>query len=465
MRRSRRDAGSALLAAVAVALVLAGVAASTLTVVNSVNRETRGARDDLERSYLAESAAGFAEMSLLSGASGNLGSQNAPVSFGAGAYWTVANDNPDNTVTVTCTGVYNGGSRALAATYRLAPGVFDNAIFAGNSSNDPNYVMHFGGVGKQADQVNGDVYSGGDVEFVDDSSISGTARATGTVTGTSGQGGVTQSIPDLQAMQYDTSADVNVVNEFASAAYLSNAAGGTAWQVAESSAAHIFRRDPTDRASDTASTVKDDYFLEDPYEPVHTDSSSDGSDPYVVSLAGSNGNPGADGNEKIYYIDGNLWIHNRKTFSFRIDADDDLAVTFVVRGNIYISDNMFYGDKDKDGLALIAMKDPNVADSGNIYFGDPVFGTLEHMSAYMYAENDFLDNNLSASGSATVTIDGIMSAGNHVAINRDFGTQHSRLTMNFDDRVSNDALLLPGLPTGTAGGVTFLAWQPAAKGN
>jgi hypothetical protein len=53
---------------------------------------------------------------------------------------------------------------------------------------------------------------------------------------------------------------------------------------------------------------------------------------------------------------------------------------------------------------VIAIKDLGVRDSGNIYFGDPSFGTLERMDAFMYAENNFLDTNLSATGSARVTV-------------------------------------------------------------
>ena len=99
--------------------------------------------------------------------------------------------------------------------------------------------------------------------------------------------------------------------------------------------------------------------------------------------------------------------------------------------------------------------------SGNIYFGDPQFGTLEEMSAFMYAENDFLDNNLSASGSATVTVNGNMTAGNQVKINRDFGAQHSKLTVNFDKRLSAGDIVLPGLPraSGVGGSWVLAAWR------
>jgi hypothetical protein len=73
----------------------------------------------------------------------------------------------------------------------------------------------------------------------------------------------------------------------------------------------------------------------------------------------------------------------------------------------------------------------------------------------MYAENDFIDNNLSATGSARVTVNGNMTAGNQVRINRDWGTQHSKLTVNFDDRIWTGALDLPGLPTQSGAGATW----------
>jgi len=139
-------------------------------------------------------------------------------------------------------------------------------------------------------------------------------------------------------------------------------------------------------------------------------------------------------------------------------------VTFVVKGNIYFSDNMFYMNKQKDGVAFIAITDDDVEDSGNIYFGDPVFGTLEHMDAFMYAENNFYDNNLSASGSAEVTVVGNMTAGNQVAINRDWGDQHSKLTIEFDDRISAGELDLPGLPgvNSASEGYVVVSWREVA---
>ncbi len=113
---------------------------------------------------------------------------------------------------------------------------------------------------------------------------------------------------------------------------------------------------------------------------------------------------------------------------------------------------------------LIAIKDSAEPDSGNVYFGDPVYGTLEYMDAFMFAENNFLDTNLSASGSATVTVHGNMTAGNQVKIDRDFNGAHSKLTVDFDERIVNSSISLPGLPTATAGvaGWTMGSWREVA---
>lgn len=464
-RRARpsRERGTILLAALAVALILAALAASTLTIVHSSNVEAQGDRDELLRTSIAHSAAGFAELALLGGGDGDLGSEQAPVAFGEGTYWTDATENPDDTVTVVCNAAYRDISRSLTATYRRRRGPYDNAVFVGNDSGDPNYKLKFFGTGNEADKIVGDVYCGGDLLFTGQASIDGEARALGHLSGIKGTTGVAQTIPDLAAMEYEKIADVDVAASFASANYQSNAAGGKAWQVDESDPAHIFRKNPSDRDTEHKSTTKDDYFLEDPYETPHLDPKMDGSDPYVVTLSGAAAKPGSDGNGKIYYIDGNLWIHNHDAYSFRLAADGDLAVTIVVRGNIYISDNIYYDAKKNDGLALIAMKDSKVADSGNIYFGDPTFGTLEHMSAFLYAENDFFDSNLSTKGSKTITVDGLMSCGNQMEINRDHNGIHSRLVVDFDPRVSQGTITLPGLPGMDEPALLFLAWLGAAN--
>src|SRR6185369_2579836 len=113
MRRTSNEAGSTLVASIATAVVLAGLGVSLITVVRSGNLEIAQSRNDLQRLYLAESAARLAQNSLAVGGSGNFGSAVNPVAMGAGAYWTRATKNADQTIDVVANGVYGGGTRAV----------------------------------------------------------------------------------------------------------------------------------------------------------------------------------------------------------------------------------------------------------------------------------------------------------------------------------------------------------------
>jgi hypothetical protein len=465
---SRR--GTAAVLAIVAIVVLVGLCGAMLMIAMRSTDE-RGTWSDRHQALSAAHAAvGHALVELTSDpAVTELGTPGAPLAFGGGTYWaTIEHDEATDRYTVDAYATVHGEEEAIEALLS-APGtdIYDHALFAGNSGGDDAYDLSLGGLGVQADQVLGDVYSGGGVAVNGDASVTGDVRATGDITGADGDTGVSQPIPDIASEDYENSADFDVASLFSTATYKSDDAGGSAWQMPESSPAHIFRKNPSDRASNTSATAKDDYFLEDPYEPVRTDSHSDGSDPFMISLSGINGEPGVDGNGKVYYIDGNLWIHNKKVYSFMIEhaASESVQVTFVAKGNIYFSDNIFYQNTETDGIAFIAMKDDGVEDSGNIYFGDPVFGTLEQMHAFMYAENDFIDNNLNAEGSATVAVYGNMTAGNKVDIRRDWGSQHSRLTVNYDGRISNGDLDMPGLPgagNGDGQGLSLVAWRKIA---
>ncbi len=455
------ESGKTTLAALFVALILGAASSSLLTEVSSTNRQHSATRHRLLSLNLAEAGLSRAMVDLRNGGEGTLGTENNPVTLGSGDFWTITAPNEDQTeFRVTAFGRCQGETKVLQAVVQRTGGLFDNAVFAGNDDDDPNYVMGFSGWGNQADQVVGDVFSGGDLSIGGDVDIDGELRASGDIIGDTGEEGKHQPVPDISAMNYEVNHDVNVADEFdAYASYQSDSAGGTAWQVPSSYLSHIFRKNPTDRSSENASTTKDDYYLEDPYETVRSDSSSDGSNAYEVSM-------GSDAADKVYFIDGNLWVHNYSTYSMMLTGGDSngLKATFVIKGNLYISDNIFYEDIDNDGVVFIAMEDENVEDSGNIYFGDPEFGTLEAMQSYMYAENNFHDNNLNSSGSAVVDLFGIMSAGNQVSINRDWGDEHSRLSVTLDRRVKDGEIDLPGLPEAQAEPqYTMVAWREVSR--
>lgn len=457
--RNRRQHGGALLIALIATMVCAGMAAALMSVSSSSKKEHVSSTDNMQALYVAEAGLNSAIDALRSGTPVVLGDAANQIPFSSGRYWGTSVDNGDNTFTIRSFGTTHNQSRGLEAVLlRQSESIYSSALFAGNSSGDPNYVMPFGGNGSQGDVVNGNVYSGGSIVRTGSASLNGAVRATGTLSGTPGEAGVTLPTPDIVGMNYPVNNDVDVAAEFAAATFQASADyGGSAWQLPESSPAHIFRKNPTDRSANTGTTTKDDYFLEDVYEPMNNSGVIDQSAGSHITISGLGGEPGASGNNLLYYIDGNLWVHNRNAFSFTLwnASNSPVRITIVVRGNIYISDNIFYQNEAQSGLALIAIRDEAEADSGNIYFGDPVFGTLEYMEAFMYAENNFLDTNLSATGSARVTVHGNMTAGNQVRINRDFGGQHSKLTVDFDPRIWEGDLSLPGIPTVTGLGASY----------
>src|SRR5688572_30739646 len=415
--RERNRRGAALLVVVLAMIVLAALAGTLTGVAVTSERQGVNAVQLTRALYVAEAGASECIAAVHTGAletTGDvpselaLGDARAPLDFAGGSYWATARYEPLERVTITSYGTVGGRTRGVEAVLtRNLSLIYRSAVFAGNSGGDPTYVMPFSGDGLQADEIHGDIYSGGSIAFTGDASIDGTPRAAGAITGVEGQSGIHQSPPDLAGMDYAANNDVDVAALFdAGAIYRDDDLGGSAWQMPESSPAHIFRKDPSDRVLDTLSTAKADYFLEDPYEPLETSATVAAANGTRLTLSGLNGEPGPNGSDLLYYIDGNLWIHNRSVFNFTLytATGAPARVTFVVRGNIYVSDNILLENPDQDGLALIAMGDPDVEDSGNIYFGDPRFGTLERMDAFLFAENDFVDNNLSATGSARVKI-------------------------------------------------------------
>lgn len=454
-RRDRSRRGSVMTVALLATFVLVGMGVAMLTVSTATQKDHEAAMHRANRRYLAQAGVSAALHELTTGGDGTMGSKSSPVKWAAGGFRTVVTDHGDGNFTIDSFGRVGSAARAVRAiTRETTRSVFIHAMYAGNDSDDPDYVLELGGTGSGADEVEGDIFSGGSIAITDDAKVDGTLRATESITGASGKTGMKQDPPDLGAMHYETNNDVDVAAEFArSGTYASDALGGSAYQLPEENPAHIFRLNPSDRRTETSGTAKDDYFLEDPHESVSSSNVTDAANATTITLSGVGGEPGPSGNKKVYYIDGNLWIHNYQLYSFvfKHAESDGVQLTIVVKGNIYISDNILLRNREKDGLALIALRDDDVSDSGNIYFGDPTFGTLERMETFMYAENDFHDNALAQSGSTVVEVLGMMSAGNHVAIDRNGRSPRAKLVLEFDPRIRDGELELPGLPSDGTG--------------
>ncbi len=450
-RNAGAERGVALVVVILALMVVTGIAGAVMTIVHGSNRELRGATEEMRVFYLAESGVSRGMAELLAGNQMGVGTTE----FGGGEYEVQTVPTGVDTFTIVSRATLGNNRRAIETVVGLLPDVYSSAVFAGNSSTDPAYVLEFGGAGARADEINGDVYSGNDVELEDDAAVNGVIRATGAILGASGQTGVTLAIPNIAAMQYETTSDIDVASEFGAATLnlnLLNPALGPGWELPEDNPAHIFRKDPLNRSAHTSLTPKDDYFLEDPYEPVGLDPLRNGAEAWAITPTGG-GQPGPEGNDLVYFVDGNLWIMNLLSNSFAFERPAGCRLTFVVKGNVYLSDNLYYDDPGLDGVAFIAIEDSSVPDSGNVYMGDlldgsvaPVLGSLTHVDSFLVAENDFYDNNLDHLGLASLEVNGSMIAGNQVHYKRDLLVLRSKLTVNQDDRLATGALALNGLP-------------------
>ncbi|MCG3146577.1 MAG: hypothetical protein PCFJNLEI_00008 [Verrucomicrobiae bacterium] len=201
----------------------------------------------------------------------------------------------------------------------------------------------------------------------------------------------------------------------------------------QSNPSHIFVKNPTDR-SYTKIAGKNDYFLEDPTDSAYSSSSS------RITISPT-------GNNKVYFVDGNLWLHSPNALNFRF-RNPGIKITIVARGNITLSDEFYYNGgttNPLDSVALIAIKDPAQTNSGNIFLGDAQFGTGGEIHAMLYAENNFKDNNLNTADQPYLSVFGTMSAGNQVLLNRN-GTYRTRLDIRLDERIRSGIDVPPGLP-------------------
>ncbi len=233
-----------------------------------------------------------------------------------------------------------------------------------------------------------------------------------------------------------------------------------------SDGAKIYKRTYTPIYDDVGARV-DDYFLEDPSDSTFN------SNPSENRIAQNDSSRTctmfidvkSQGNSKLYYVDGNVYIHSPRAYSMRF-REPGTRITVVARGNITISDefyynadypdNLQYADMDStvvedpsDALCLIALKNPSCTNnSGNILIGDRQFGTGGSIHAMLYAENDFVDNNLNTVDQQFISVFGNMTAGNEVSINRQTGGGHyrTRLDVSLDQRIRDGNIIVPGLP-------------------
>jgi hypothetical protein len=376
--------------------------------------------------------------------------------------------------------------RITVMVRKRAGGFFSHAVFAGNRNDElePDNVLEFKGSGSNADEVTGDIHANSDITVSDQADIAGNVTATGAIAGVSDTTGADAKLtpPDLRAMNYETTSHVNVAAEFAAnemdidikseASYMNT----TAKTVSEDNPAHIFAKDVLNdfgTADDNGPITNENYFLADYH------AGKLGSD--ITTADGAEGN--------TYYVDGNLWIET----GFMGGPMDGQSV-IVVKGNIYIADAVVRADENS-ALVLVAMADgesytdmngnemydagePIIDDdgdgvyegnqegSGNIFFGDPNIGPVGNFDGFLYAENNFEDYSaLVTNWNQEIKIRGSMSAGNRINLSGrvDKTGAHEPITINWDKRISDGVLKLPGIPGSASGGgdvtPTIVSWR------
>ena len=339
-----------------------------------------------------------------------IGSSANPIAFGGGFYWVSGTNNGDGTYEITSNARYGDYELHIDTTWKKSASLANFVIFAGNDSEDPTYQFDLGGYSTVADAVSGRVYVHGDLDVTQDSLIIGDVYSTGTIGGSAIKGVANDGwdpipVPDLHAMDYENTADFTIDS--------STPFDGDG-ELPESDPRHIIVEEFRDDLSDTTGFKFDNtnYFFGDPHERSNISE---------VSVS-------EDGNNKVYFVDGNVWIEPMgKTSQIVNSPPDGTKITIVAKGNIYFADNLLYDDYANDGVLFVAMSDgesytdldgdnqydpgePILHDdgdgiyegaaegSGNVFFGDPNGGPLGHVHGFIYAENNFEDHVLDPNG-------------------------------------------------------------------
>jgi len=420
----------------------------------------------------------------------------ADTALGEGSYRVDFYEDADPPYAISTGRAGNKEKRIKVELAYLAP-PYEHSIYAGSSfGEDWSFTLRGQGVPQAVgagevggrDIINGNIYLRGDVLLYEESSInpvpapnpyelSGDVAVTGnidihdsaSISGATVEGAELQGAPDLLAMRYEVSNTHNVSQLFADEGIDRGRlpSGHELYDVME--------KNPSNRSAECDSTAGDDYFL----EPAHVSGGGSSKDARTPLHLGSN---------RVYYIDGNVWVHNKTTYGFLVDG----TVTIVATGNIHIGDNLKYAD-NASVLGLVALgeydSEGRLVSGGNIYFGDPRYGTMYTVSGLMFAANNFLYNTDSVTGGAEepetgFSVYGNFTALNQVSINRDWydpdGTgearpgyfdpstsqwvdvetgaaltageigslRHYQMKVSYDDRVRTLTTQPPGLPRG-----------------
>jgi hypothetical protein len=499
-RISKSEKGLALTAVVIFTCIFLILGFSVLKLANTEILMTRKELNSTQAFYAAE--AGMAQLTTMLY---NEQFEDIPDSaLGEATYQVNLNMDADPPYAIS-TGNMGIEYKLIKAELSFLSPSYEKAIYGGNATGEQwSFVLRGQGAPQPVgsggaevggkDTVNGNMYVNGDAILYEESSVNpspmsnfnGDVDTTGTANilgSASVSGAVTENIavkshPSLENMNYAVNNTHNVSQIFADAGV------GSGYLPSDNELYNVLVKNPGNRPGECTSTVGDDYFLE----------------PVIVTGGGdqkSATTPLNMGEDRIYYIDGDLWVHNPVTYGFLVDG----KVTVVVTGDIHISDNIKYADNESLlGLVALGKYDSSgqLISGGNIYFGDPRYGTMYTVSGLMFAADSFLYNTDSVTGDTVepetgFSVYGNLNALNHISLERDWydpdGTgnarpahfdptadqwidletgvsltateinslRHYQMMITYDDRVRTQETQPPGLPRGKGtifGGLT-----------
>jgi len=500
-RIQKSEKGFAIVGVLVFTLIYAILGFSVLNLARSEVALTETSVNKTQAFYLAEAGLGRLPAKLRSNDLESIDDTE----LGEGSYRVdiYYDENPPYAVS---TGMVGGEESKIKVELSFLARPYEEAIYAGNSSGQKfTFVLRGTGNPQELaggrevggkDTINGDIFADRAVAMYEESSINppplpntnglkGDVDATETVSvndSASISGDIRQGVeapgnPDLLGMNYHINNTHNVSQIFAE----QGISGG--YLPSGHELHDVVVKNPGDRANECAGTPGDDYFIE----------------PSTISSAGSKKSGGCPvnlGDDRVYYIDGNVWIHNKQTYGLVLDG----KATIVATGNIYICDNTEYNDSESLlGLVALGQYDngDQLVNGGNIYFGDPRYGTTYNVCGLMFAANDFLYNTDSITGESAepetgFSIYGNLGAMNHVSVNREwydpdgFGDpraayfdhsesasgkwvdietgaeltaaeldslRHYQMKVSYDERVRSQDTQPPGLPRQKAGAI------------
>ena len=345
-----------------------------------------------------------------------------------GTFQTI--QDPNDSTKFICIGIANAGGRTITNAIRMACAFvapqFEDVVYGGNKQNG-DWTMQLRGTGAALpptrgyggiDSLLGDVTVYGNFQMFENSkvdvpdpntfNVQGDVTASGEIKYPSGSisGKAYPNVgredpPDLLEMNYAQNNDWDIAAEFDKYKISSGRLpkGHPLYNVVE--------KNPSNCSAENAATPGDDFY----FEPSYVGSA--GSPSTAVT-------PLKLGDDKTYYVDGHVWFHNKSTYGFKVEG----TAVIVASRDIHVSDNLAYKDRGEGGdlLALVALGQHdslgNYTTDGNIYFGDPEYGTLYTCDAFMFANNDFYYNTSANSGKQKRPDTGFKVFGNFVAINQ-----------------------------------------------